>query len=467
MTGAAAGNAGRGAGSVVALVLLGMTLLFPAIPQAQQSAEIGPLPLRLEGHGGPVRAITLSEDGRWALTASFDYSLILWEFDGAGAHIRRHLDGHEGAVNDVAFYDDARKAVSVGDEGAILFWDLATGRMIGRIAEAPEKLLDIRVSPDETQAVAAQWNGTASLIDLTGRSLIAVLGSHRGNVNSALFSRDGRHVFTAAYDGVIRQFEARDGRFLRPLHKHGWGVNVLSLSGDGRHLFFGALDGTLGRIDLTRPGSLAQIAKFERPVLALKQSKDGHLLAAGTGAGEIHVYAVENGLKLETMSPGFGQVWDLDFTASGRHIYHVGLDDYAILWQISPVVYRPSESEYPRRFQLSESADPGELEFLRKCSICHTLEADGKNRAGPTLYGVFGREAGTLPGYAYSQALIESKIVWNEKTIAQLFTEGPDVVTPGTKMPIQRLKSVKRRDDLIRFLKAATGPGQDRTGDKQ
>ena len=58
--------------------------------------------------------------------------------------------------------------------------------------------------------------------------------------------------------------------------------------------------------------------------------------------------------------------------------------------------------------------------------------------------------------YKFSQALIDSTIVWNEQTIHQLFTEGPDVVLPGTKMPIQRMKSSKDRVDLIKFLKEAT-----------
>ena len=98
----------------------------------------------------------------------------------------------------------------------------------------------------------------------------------------------------------------------------------------------------------------------------------------------------------------------------------------------------------------------GEKQFARKCSVCHTLIPDGKRRAGPTLYKVFGREAGTLEGYKFSKALLDSKIIWDDKTIHQLFTEGPDVVLPGTKMPIQRMKSSKDRIDLIKFLKEAT-----------
>ena len=99
----------------------------------------------------------------------------------------------------------------------------------------------------------------------------------------------------------------------------------------------------------------------------------------------------------------------------------------------------------------------GERQFARKCSICHTLgSTELGRRAGPPLFGVFGREAGTLPGYLYSEALLKSDIVWNEQTIGRLFEEGPEIVTPGTKMPIQKIKIEQDRLDLISFLKDAT-----------
>ena len=61
-------------------------------------------------------------------------------------------------------------------------------------------------------------------------------------------------------------------------------------------------------------------------------------------------------------------------------------------------------------------------------------------------------------GYNYSQALLDSDIIWAEDTIHRLFTDGPDVVTPGTKMPIQRMKNEADRHDLIAYLKQATKP---------
>ena len=133
------------------------------------------------------------------------------------------------------------------------------------------------------------------------------------------------------------------------------------------------------------------------------------------------------------------------------------LDDHITQWSIfefpPEILDTPGK---PRRFHPTVAMSNGERQFARKCSVCHTLEPDGKRRAGPTLYGVFGRQAGSLDGYPYSKALLDSQIIWDETTISQLFDEWPDVVTPGTKMPIQRMKDPQDRRDLVMFLKSAT-----------
>ena len=119
------------------------------------------------------------------------------------------------------------------------------------------------------------------------------------------------------------------------------------------------------------------------------------------------------------------------------------------------------EVEIPanRRFhpQLA-TMDNGARQFARKCSVCHSLEPNYKRRAGPTLYGIFGRKAGTAEGYTYSEALKNSDLIWDEITISDLFDHGPDVVTPGSKMPIQVIKNDSDLNDLVLFLKIATAP---------
>jgi len=62
-----------------------------------------------------------------------------------------------------------------------------------------------------------------------------------------------------------------------------------------------------------------------------------------------------------------------------------------------------------------------------------------------------------VSGYPYSAALTGAGLVWTEETIDALFREGPDVLTPGSKMPIQRIKDTQDRRDLIDFLKSKAG----------
>jgi cytochrome c len=84
------------------------------------------------------------------------------------------------------------------------------------------------------------------------------------------------------------------------------------------------------------------------------------------------------------------------------------------------------------------------------------LTPDGANRAGPSLHGIFGRRIATLPGYTYSPPLQSLDIVWSAETVAKLFELGPDVLTPGSKMPLQKITDKSQRDALIAYLKHAS-----------
>jgi cytochrome c len=102
------------------------------------------------------------------------------------------------------------------------------------------------------------------------------------------------------------------------------------------------------------------------------------------------------------------------------------------------------------------AADPGARVF-RACVACHTLTPDEGNKAGPTLWHIFGRRIATLPGYNFSPALKELDIVWTPETVSKLFEVGPAHYTPGTKMPEQTIGSAEDRKALVDFLQKATG----------
>ena len=97
--------------------------------------------------------------------------------------------------------------------------------------------------------------------------------------------------------------------------------------------------------------------------------------------------------------------------------------------------------------------DNGEALFNNACRTCHTLEA-GDNRLGPTLHGVVGRQAGTLPDYNFSQTLKRSGIVWDEANLDS-FIENPDALIPGNNMkPYTGMTSAEDRAAIIAYLAA-------------
>jgi cytochrome c len=95
-------------------------------------------------------------------------------------------------------------------------------------------------------------------------------------------------------------------------------------------------------------------------------------------------------------------------------------------------------------------AAAGEKVFKAQCSICHSPVA-GKNAIGPSLFGVVGRKAGTVDGYAYSAANKNSGLTWDDATLDKYLTK-PNALVPGTKMTFAGLKNDEQRADVIAYL---------------
>jgi cytochrome c len=396
---------------------------------------------RLEGHGGPIMDIAVN--GELTLTASFDYSVGLWR-EGEPTW----LEGHDAAVNAVAFLPGGR-AASASDDFDIIIWELDSRTISHRLQGHRGKVMDVAVSSNGVTLASASWDGTVRLWNLDSGATVAVLDDHEGAVNALAW--DDSRLFSAAADGTVIERD-HDGTPRRTLVRHGFGINRILVS-EGR-LIYGAVDGGTRVVDLASGAEIADLSADRRPILALAEAPG--LVAVGDGEGYILVVETEGWTILRDFRAALhGPIWALAFTENGKSLIAAGLDDFAAIWPIAgegPVLTAES-----RPFHTSPAeVGNGERQFLRKCSVCHTLSPDGARRAGPTLYGLFGREAGSVDGYAYSPALEGSDLVWTAVTIDRLFDLGPDHYTPGSKMPMQRIVSSEDRADLIAFLERET-----------
>jgi cytochrome c len=98
--------------------------------------------------------------------------------------------------------------------------------------------------------------------------------------------------------------------------------------------------------------------------------------------------------------------------------------------------------------QAAGDAQRGEQVYESRCGGCHAVESD---RVGPRHAGVFGRRAGSVKGFDYSDALAKSRVVWDEATLTRWLAD-PEAVIPGQRMGY-RLGDAAARADVVAYLR--------------
>ena len=106
----------------------------------------------------------------------------------------------------------------------------------------------------------------------------------------------------------------------------------------------------------------------------------------------------------------------------------------------------------------AQDAANGEKVFAQ-CRACHQVGETARNGVGPLLNGLFGRKAGTIEGYSYTEANKTSGITWDEAVFAE-YIKDPRAKIPGTKMIYAGLKDETRIKDLIAYLKQFDASGK-------
>lgn len=410
---------------------------------------IVPVGAQMRGHGGPVRALSISSDGHTLLSGSFDGSAIRWSLDPDAADqvLRFHAD----AVNATAVLKDGR-AATAGADGRIAIW--SAGK------QQPDKIFDghtapivaLALSPDGAMLASAAWDHTVRLWPLAGGTA-RVLEGHTQNVNDVSFSADGKTLVSVSYDLTVRTWPV-DGPAAPSVATMSTPLNSVVVSSDGEIITAGA-SGKIYFLD--RTGKLdGEVTAGPIPVIAMALSTDGELLAAADTRGSVAIIDRKaRRLARRLIGPGL-PVWSVVFMPFNGTLLTGGADSLIRRWDaLTGEPIGANIQQNPKDPLAAFAGDRG-AEIFRACIACHTLTPDEGNRAGPTLSGIFGRAIATLPGYSFSEPLKKLDFVWTPETLEKLFEIGPAAYTPGTKMPEQIIGSEEDRKALVRFLARTT-----------
>jgi cytochrome c len=96
--------------------------------------------------------------------------------------------------------------------------------------------------------------------------------------------------------------------------------------------------------------------------------------------------------------------------------------------------------------------------FPRLCGGCHQVGESARPGFGPQLNGIIGRAAGTSANYVYSDAMKNSGLTWDRKTLTA-YLEDPKGVVPGTRMIFWGLSDQEKVENLLAYLQSFSANG--------
>jgi WD40 repeat protein len=190
-----------------------------------------------------ISAVAMSADGRRAISGSPDTTLKVWDLEtGRRTHT---LAGHDGAVTGVSVAADWRRAVSASHDGTLKMWDLETGRELRTIARNVEGLCCVAVSLDGRRAVSGSQNNTLKVWDLEAGRELCTLKGHANTVAGVAVSSNGRRAASSSFDRTVRLWDLETCRELRTMNGHSDTVYGIVLSPDGSRAVSASADKTL------------------------------------------------------------------------------------------------------------------------------------------------------------------------------------------------------------------------------
>ena len=317
--------------------------LYPINPDSDYAAlnpAGGALVRTLAGHKSMVNHVAVTPDGRSAVSASSDHSLIVWDLETGAA--RYTLTGHMDTVRHVALTPDGRRAVSASHDKTLIVWDLETGAARHILAGHTDRVVHVAVTPDGQTAVSASRDESLIVWDLERGAAHQTLAGHTDEVNHVAITPDGRRAVSASRDKTLIVWDLATGTARQTLAGHRLQVNHVALTPDGRRAVSASGDtfykGELIVWDLETGAARQTLVGHTDTVNHVAITPDGRRAVSASGdifhKGELIVWDLETGAARQILVGHTEEVLHIAVTPDGRNAVSASRDKTFIVWDL-------------------------------------------------------------------------------------------------------------------------------------
>ncbi|MBW4441312.1 MAG: AAA-like domain-containing protein [Plectolyngbya sp. WJT66-NPBG17] len=285
---------------------------------------------RLEGHTSDVNQVEFSPDGRWLVSASKDRSIKLWS---QGGGFIRDFKGDRGWKFDAAFSPNGQEITANGLSGTVQRWKLDGTPIKTRLESGGSTIESLAYRPQGNSIVTGGQDKQLRLWD-TGGNLVRSWIAHEAPIQKVAFSRNGESIASASSDGVVKLWQADNGKFLTSFVGHRGEVRAIAFSDSmiatgslDRSIRLWELDGTLIR---TLNGHQDQI-------YSIAFSPTGQVLASASLDKTIKLWT-QDGRLITTLSGHTDGVRSVAFSPDGALLASASSDRTVILWNLDQVL---------------------------------------------------------------------------------------------------------------------------------
>lgn len=289
-----------------------------------------PLEVFTHEQNSRLKGAVISPDGHYLLTYATDQTAHLWNFQGKLLHT---FYGHQHSITDATFSHDSRFAITASRDGTVRLWDTQDGAQVGALAGHEGEVHGLALSPNGDIIATASADHSVRLWHGQAVNHLAVLPGHQDELKQLQFSQDERRILTLS-DQLAQIWDTQTQSLIQDFAVEEELFFAAKLSHDGKHLLASQSDDYLYLWEIDTGALLERFAIQTDSVIALHFNHQDNQWLSISMNGDAHLWH-SNGIA-QALEGHQDSIIGAYFSPDDSRLITISRDHNAILWQTSP-----------------------------------------------------------------------------------------------------------------------------------